>query len=168
VDRNRFLRFVRLAVAVSVLLLIAAAWAQLRLRTVQTEIDALASETSRLSSENDQLRKQVGSHDAVRQRIREEGTTVTLRGDGVGNAVAVVHLDGAAGRALLVVENLRVDASCAYQLRIVPRTGPDLLITFGVDPDGDTELLLDDLPNGITEFLIERGDTSEALLSGTT
>jgi len=159
-------KLVRLVVALSLLLLAAAVLSQVRLKAARAEIDELASETSTLAAQNEQLREQVASQESVRQRLRVEGKRVLLEGDQAGDASATIHLDDEGKRALLVVQHLRVDASCAYQLRMVQSEGPSLLITFGVDPDGNMELLLDDLPPGIEEFRIERGESSEALLSG--
>jgi len=166
VEQKRFRQLVWLAVAASALLLAVAGWSQLRLRAARAEIDALSSETIELATRNDRLRRQVESHEAVRQRLRSEGARVILTGNTPGKGVATAYLDESARLALLSVEALRVDASCAYQLRVVSSGDPDRLITFGVDPDGNVELLLDDLPETIEELRIERGDTADVLLSG--
>lgn len=165
-EQKRFRRLVRLAIAASMLLLAVAGWSQLRLRAVRLEIDALASETSELATQNERLRKQVESRENVRQKLRSEGVSVRLEGSDVGGARATVHLDKTERRALLLVEHLLADASCAYQLRIVPANTPALLMPFGVDTNGNVELLLDDLPDDIAEFRIERGADGIVLLSG--
>jgi hypothetical protein len=166
VEQEPFRRFVRLAVVASILVVAVAGWSQFRLKAVRAEIDALASETSALVSENDALRTQVSSREVVRQQLRAGGIAVRLTGEGAGDARATAYLDEAGRRALLVVEGLKVDASCAYQLRIVPADAPHLLITFGVDPEGDVDLLLDEMPARVEELRIERGGSAETFLSG--
>jgi hypothetical protein len=171
VSEPRSRPFVRLALAAAILVLAAGGWSVLRLREARQAIDALASETVELETRNRALRDEVGSASALRASLRAGGEAVPLSGTDA-SVSGMLFLDRAHGRALVTVDGLQDAASGAGDHRLVVSSLDDATITIPFDPDlsGAAEILLRDLPNGLTRVTIERKaespDEFDPLLTG--